>query len=279
MKNSIFVIGGDLRLSYAAQSLMKAGYSTYHMGCIEMEEKSVQTLKEGIEKCDIILLGVPVSCDNISVNAPFYDDKILISDIAALAEDKKIIFGGKIPEGVFCGKVFDYALRDDFAMLNAVPTAEGALEIAMRETNITIAGSRVLVIGYGRIGKIVCKMFSGVGASVCATARKSYDIALINAYGYQSAKTADIEDIISGFDIIVNTVPERVISDEALLRLKKDALIIDTASKPGGLDIIRAQSLGVNVVWALSLPGKVAPCTSGKIICNTVINILKETGV
>ena len=51
------------------------------------------------------------------------------------------------------------------------------------------------------------------------------------------------------------------------------------ASKPGGVDLEAAAQLGVKVVWALSLPGKVAPVTAGRSIKTTIYNILHELGV
>ena len=67
--------------------------------------------------------------------------------------------------------------------------------------------------------------------------------------------------------------------DEYMLnKLRKDTLMIDLASKPGGVDFNIAGKLGLKVIWALSLPGKVAPVSSGEIIAGTVLNILKERG-
>lgn len=275
MKNSVLILGGDLRLLYAADALRKAGFKIE--SCVYTE--SFTNLYDKIKKADILLLPPPVSSDGESLNAPFCIEKILLSDIEKAAGSEKIIIGGKIPEGVFSGRVIDYIEREDFAILNAVPTAEGALEIAMRESEITISGSKTLVVGFGRIGKMLCKMFSGVGAKVCATARKPEDIALINAMGYDSLKTCDVHKTISDYDIIINTVPCEVIGYKAISRIKMGAVLIDTASKPGGVDMTAANEFGVKVIWALSLPGKVAPKTAGKIICDTVLNIISETGV
>ena len=60
--------------------------------------------------------------------------------------------------------------------------------------------------------------------------------------------------------------------------LKKGSLLIDLASKPGGVDIEEAGNAGVKTIWALSLPGKVAPISSGEIIARTILNILEERG-
>ncbi len=279
MNKNIFIIGGDLRISYAAQEFKRQGYSVLGFALPAGACPMAEAIEEGMEKSDIVLLPVPVSADKKTLNAPLGREKIYLSSISDAAGDKKIIFGGKVPEGVFSGKVFDYAEREDFAVLNAVITAEGVLEIAMRERECALWGSRVLIVGFGRIGKMCCKMFSGIGASVCASARKSGDIALIKAFGYESYETRKIEDIIADFDIIINTVPQRIITDKALEKVKKGAIIIDTASTPGGVDINAAKALGINALWALSLPGKVAPKTSGDIICDTVLTVLKDMGV
>lgn len=275
MDRSIFILGGDLRLYYCALYFKERGFRVFtHALCKDVGERV--SLYEGIKKSDIILLPVPLSRDGENLFAPSYEEKINLSQIASLAGDKKMIFGGKVPEGIFSGKVYDILLRDDFAILNALPTAEGALEIAMRESTFTVSGSRVLIIGFGRIGKISAKIFSAVGARVTVSARKSSDIAMISAMGYDSAETCKIEEILSKYDIIINTVPHRIISNDALSKIKKDAVIIDTASSPGGLDIALAKDMGIKAFHALSLPGKVAPKTSGEIICNTIMSILEK---
>ena len=63
--------------------------------------------------------------------------------------------------------------------------------------------------------------------------------------------------------------------------MQSDALILDLASKPGGVDWDAAQALGRRVVWALSLPGKTAPFTAGEIIAKTILHMLEtdEGGV
>jgi dipicolinate synthase subunit A len=78
---------------------------------------------------------------------------------------------------------------------------------------------------------------------------------------------------------VVNTVPARVLDETHLAELAPGALVIDLASRPGGVDFEAAAALGVKVIWALSLPGKVAPVTSGKNIRDTIYNILQELGV
>lgn len=139
----------------------------------------------------------------------------------------------------------------------AIPTAEGAIEIAMSETPITLHLSRCLVLGYGRIGKILSKMLAGIGAKVTVEARKFADLALIEGHGYEAIHMNDLKENIGGFDVIFNTIPSMVLDEDTLKKIRKDTLVIDLASKPGGVDFEAAKQLGIRVIWALSLPGKV----------------------
>ena len=162
---------------------------------------------------------------------------------------------------------------------NAVPTAEGAIEIAIAETPFTIHGSKSLVLGYGKIGKILSKDLYALGAQTYVEARKYADLAMIEGHGYEPLPLDNLKDHIHDFDIIFNTIPSLILDDEILAKVKKDALIIDLASKPGGIDFDAAKSYGLKVIWALSLPGKIAPVSSGAIIKDTIMNIIKELGV
>ena len=91
--------------------------------------------------------------------------------------------------------------------------------------------------------------------------------------------TGQLEGWLCGYDLVVNTVPVRVLREAQLEDLKRGCLILDLASKPGGVDLAAAGDLGLTVIWALSLPGKVAPVTAGKSIKTTIYNILTELGV
>ena len=90
-------------------------------------------------------------------------------------------------------------------------------------------------------------------------ARKYADLAMIEGHGYEPLPLDNLKEHIHEFDIIFNTIPSLILDDEILTKVKKDALIIDLASKPGGIDFDAAKSYGLKVIWALSLPGKIAP--------------------
>ena len=149
----------------------------------------------------------------------------------------------------------------------------------MTNTPYTLRGSKCLIIGYGKIGKVLSAALKELGADVTASARKYSDLAWIKTNGLNGVQTAAIGEIADRFDIIFNTVPSLVLNFKVLSKTKPDVLIIDLASRPGGVDFDTADDLNRKVIWALSLPGKVAPRTAGEIIKDTLLNILEELGV
>ena len=151
--------------------------------------------------------------------------------------------------------------------------------MALSEMPITLHDSKALILGYGRIGKVLAKMLDAFGADVGVCARRFESLAWIHTMGFKGIKLCSLADNINKYDVIFNTIPSMVLDKQILRNINKKSLIIDLASKPGGVDFDTARQFGLHVIWALSLPGKVAPVTSGKIIKNTVLNIVTEMGV
>ena len=162
---------------------------------------------------------------------------------------------------------------------NALPTAEGAIQIAMEELPITLHDARVLVIGFGRLGQALAPRRRALGARVWVAARRYAQRAAAESMGLGSEGIHRLPDWLCGYDLVLNTVPAPVLGARELNALKERALVIDLASKPGGVDFSAAAELGVKAIWALSLPGKVAPVTAGLAIKSTIYNILTESGV
>ena len=159
---------------------------------------------------------------------------------------------------------------------NAPPTAEGALQIALEELPITLHDARVLVIGFGRLGKALAPRLRALGAHVWVSARRYEQRAAAQGMGLGSEGVDRLPDWLCSYDLVFNTVPAPVLGVEELAALKEGALVIDLASRPGGVDLDAAATLGVRVIWALSLPGKVAPVTAGRYIKDTVYHIMEE---
>lgn len=283
MIKQIAVIGGDLRIVKLVEMLEKENYliSTYGLEKAKDVTTKCSSMEECIKDADIVLGPLPLSSNGEYINTPFSENKIAIDDLLNNIEGKTFI-AGSIKQEVYDkinGKnitVFDIVKREELAVLNAISTAEGAIQIAINETPRNVHGNNVLVLGFGRIGKVLSKMLDGIGAHVACEARKTTDLAWIKAYGYEPINLIELKEHLHKFDIIINTIPYIVLTKEMLQEVKEDALIIDLASNPGGVDRNAIKELGIKFNWALSLPGKVAPITSAEFMKETLLNMFKE---
>ncbi len=289
---SILFVGGDLRQIRAINNMSGKGVDVSVLGFDDESanrfSENVQMLNDFSEINDVysaVVLPLPYTADGKTVNTPLSKQKITLQEVFASISTKNRILAGRCDHKIKSMAeshrimIVDYLCREELAMLNAIPTAEGAIQIAMEETPFTLHSSRCLVVGNGRIGKILAKMLHGIGAKVTVAARKKVDIAYGFAMGYETVNTNALGEGIDGYDIVFNTAPSLIIDHYLLSKMKKEVLIIDLASKPGGVDFDEARRKGIKVIWALSLPGKVAADTAGDIICNTILNILDEMEV
>lgn len=288
MKNRYLVLGGDLRNVKLAGMLADDGNRVYSFGQDRSDEilddgriEKCTSLKTAMEKAQVIIGPVPFSSNEDFINAPFAHDKIMIDDLMKTNKGKIFISGSikddlkkKLDEKYM--EVIDIMKRDDLAILNTIATAEGTIEVAIKNTDKILQGSRVLILGFGRVGKIVANKFSKMSALVTCAARKVSDLAWIKAYGYNSLNINDMLYDLKEFDIIINTVPQTILRERELKHIDAEALIIDLASNPGGIDGKIAKSMGLNFIWALALPGRIAPSSSAKFIKDTVYTILEE---
>jgi dipicolinate synthase subunit A len=174
--------------------------------------------------------------------------------------------------------VLDYFAREELAIANAVPTAEGAVQLAMEHLPITIHGARILVLGFGRLGRQTAQTFAALGGKVSVAARKYDQLAWAQAMGLGTEHLSQLSGWLCGYDLLVNTIPAPVLMPKELEDLKSGCLILDLASAPGGVDRSAAEQLGLTVIHALSLPGKVAPVTAGQAIKTTIYHMLAELG-
>lgn len=282
---SFAFIGGDLRQLRVIAALLSEGHRvrSFALDVSSVPDAEIaSTLADCISDADIVVLPLPYSTIPKQIHT---DMTVYTEDVLHLMHHGQILLAGCADEylkglaDLYQVPLADYANREEFAVLNAIPTAEGALEIAMRETPHTIHESRCLVLGYGRIGKILADRLLAMGAKTDVFARKHRDLAWVHAHGLCGIRRQDFDRTLPQYDVIFNTVPAPILDFHALAKIRDDCCIIDLASKPGGVDFAAAREMGKTVIWALSLPGKVAPQTAGDIMKDTIMNILEEMGV
>lgn len=170
--------------------------------------------------------------------------------------------------------VYDLMDFEKLVIYNTIATAEGTIKEAITNTDITIQNSNILILGFGRVAKEVALKFKALGANVTCSARKESDLAWIKVLGYNLLNINYLKGKISNYDIIINTVPSMILDKEELSELNKNTLIIDLASRPGGVNFELAKQIGIKYVWALALPGRIAPKTSAEYIKECINDII-----
>ena len=176
---------------------------------------------------------------------------------------------------IYYHDIGDYLSREELAVRNGVPTAEGAIEAAMAATDVTLCGTPCLVIGFGRIGKLLAHRLRGLGAEVTVSARRLDDLAWIDAFGYRGLRTNRLAGRLGSFRIVFNTVPNMVLTEELLRDLPRECVLLELASQPG-FDRAAAEARVLTCVSALGLPGKAAPETAARAIKLTLEKIWEE---
>ncbi len=259
----ICIIGGDTRLKTAKSILEKQNFFVDSIGLYPED-------KGNIELSDVLLLPVPTTKDGVSIYAPETNRKIYLDEIRQKTENQLILCCNYKFENK---NSIDYNTLDSYALLNAVPTAEGAIKLAIEHTDFTLWKSKILVIGYGRVGKVLANRLKNLNASVTVSARNPRDFALLDALGFNYINTENLNRDYLDYDIIFNTVDFEVLNDNALKNCPCN-LIIDLSSK-GGFDLNYAKTLGITALKPPGLPGKVAPKTAGEILAKTVAELIR----
>ena len=315
MNYNFFIIGGDKRNLFLAEKLSKDGENVKIFGfdrikdeffannnikkitnekelLTELEKREIQAKSKGLEKGTIdiseektfdnnlerdkqnkkIIIGpIPYSTDGKTLYAPFCNKKLDIN----LLKDKKII-AGKIPEEVADIKSIDILKNEYFTIRNTVPTAEGAIAKAIELTDINIDKANIMVLGFGRVGKILCYKLKNLGANVYAEARKERDLAWIDVFGYNAIPLEKINENICKMDIIFNTIPELILDKSKLILMNEKTLIIDLASKPGGTDFESANKMGIKAILYSGIPGKIASEYEAELIKEVIYKEIKR---
>jgi dipicolinate synthase subunit A len=156
----------------------------------------------------------------------------------------------------------DLMQNEAYQIRNALLTAQGAVCAFLKNSETALCDTTCLVIGYGRIGKFLCKLLRACSADIVATARKDKDLELIWSEGYRPLRTKDIKQALPEADVIFNTVPFHIIGETEMGSAKRDARFIELASPPYGMDMEMAKKSGVNVQIEPGLPGRYFPASA-----------------
>lgn len=278
------IIGGDKRQLYCARAIADDGYEVILGGfdkVISMRGVELATPLTAAKSAEVIVLPLPCIDKDGCVPAFFSDEKIRLTPDFQSALNGKLVFCGMKDKLLNSAELLnpkmisDYYAREDFVLSNAYVTAEGALKIAMERFEGTLNGAKILVVGFGRIGKALCSLLTAFHPKLTVSARKAQDLAAIRMIGAEAVKTDELYKC-GDFDVIFSTVPAVIFGCELMAKISNNAVLIDLASGVGSVDKNAADRLKIDYIHALSLPGKSSPKTAGEIIKDTVYTILEE---
>lgn len=283
----LLIIGGDYRQLEVIRILAPKLSKIYLIGFEDASIPYKDVIKvtgqtAPLHEVDSILLPIPGIQDNGIADSTFSKEKmILTKELINKTKPNSTIYSGIITPFLkqlateTNRQLVALFARNDVAILNSIPTAEGALMLAIKHTDITIHNANVLVLGFGRIGKTIARLFSAVGAKVTVLVNKKEDEARAMEMGFHPLLEASLESAIPSQHIVINTIPALILTATLIKKMSSDALIIDLASKPGGTDFTAAKKHNIQTLWPLGLPAKVAPRTAGTIIGKTLLELLK----
>ena len=272
------LVGGDRRQLYLARQLASDGHT------VSTAALSGPTDLSLVKQADCVILPMPLTDSSGMLNAPMASEGISVSEVLTVLRPKQHIFAGKVSpvlpqQATELGLVIhDYLLREELAVANAVPTAEGSVQLAMEVLPGTIHRCRVLVAGFGRVGQCTAQRFSALGAEVTVAARRAEQLALAESMGCTPLSLRLLGKSECTFDLVINTVPTPILGREQLTSAGQP-ILMELASPPGGFDMEWVESAGLRHIPAPGLPGKVAPAAAARAIRTTVYAMLEELGV
>jgi dipicolinate synthase subunit A len=284
----VALIGGDARQLEVISKCSELDATVVLIGFDNMQNifngiTKTELTPEALEAIDAIILPAVGTDDHGNVDSIFSASELRLTEvhIQALPKHAKIFTGmAKTYLRKLCAQysiqlveLFD---RDDVAIYNSIPTAEGAVMMAIQNTDFTIHGSQSMVLGFGRTGFTLARTLQGLGANVKVGVNKPDYFARAWEMGFTPFYTQDLYAQVANIDLLFNTIPTMIITAQIIANIPHRAVIIDLASRPGGTDFRFAERRGIKAMLAPGLPGIVAPKTAGRIIADALSTIILE---
>lgn len=287
-RKKYLIVGGDDRFIELVRIYQAKGYdiSTFGMDkAVLYGVHNFETLAEAVNSTDIVIGPVPFAKDGNKVNAKYAKEDILIQDLFKVIDKEKIFLLGAANKATkelaseYGIRYTDYYGDESYQILNTIPTVEGTIAIIINEIRKTIFGSRILILGYGRIGKMLSEYLNMMGAEVYVEARKEADLTWILSKRLKALRLDALSDYVGNMDIIVNTVPALILNRDLLDRISSNTLLLDLASAPGGIDFQYAAEKGIKAIHALGIPGKMAYRSAAEYIFQTIEKMMESFSI
>ena len=264
----IAVLLTDMKQKLLSEMFVKKGYNAVAVAPdtlfhLETADAAVFPLPLSRNGADVDFDGTAVSLDNV-LSRMRRGAAVLGGYISPAVRQKTLDLGLNIT---------DYYENESLVSANALVTAEGAVEIALKNLDVALYSSKILIVGYGRIAKFCARILKGFNADITVAARKKEARTAAALEGFSDIDISGIAERIGDFDLLINTVPSPVINKAELDRVK-NCFLLDLASKPGGIDFSYAKEKNIPFEWALALPVRTAYITATEIVFNTLEDII-----
>lgn len=267
----LLIIQADNRQVYMTQFLEENGFD-----CTVFNPNLPSSDNE--RQFDVAIFALP-TVKNSRINCEY---EVRLDTILPLIKKSGCVFGAMADE-LFIKtteeselKFYDFYEREELIILNAAATAQAVLELVLINTDTMLSGLKILVTGYGKTGEAIAGVLKANNVDVTVVARKLKDRAKAESENIKAIDFNEIKNIARNFDMVINTVPERVIGPNLLSKFSDDCIFFEVASKPYGIDVAEACRQQKKMIIASSLPGKYVACSAGKFIAQTIINMIKE---
>jgi len=260
------IIGGDARFEYLARLLSERGESVGTFG----REPGPWGNAVGVESLK--------RADRVVTNCPPRADIGLEAVLEAVPDAAQVVACGPGHPDIDDDRLFDLWRDEALLLENARLTAEGALASAMRASSRALADLDCMVIGWGRIGRALTEMLVALGARATVASRTASGRNRAVERGAEAADTGEIASALPGRKLIFNTAPAMVLDAAALACADPDAMLIDLASPPYGIDLRAAWNRGLRAWREPALPGRYCPRSAAKAILNAIDRLERGEG-
>ncbi len=274
-KENFVIIGGDKRQKYLKEYLEAEGYECFSYGLFDWDDDT-ERLKSNILENSKIILPLPATKNDKTVFMPFSKKEVTVSRLLSFLGKGNFVYGGIIKDSLRFqlqekGIPFDDYYDNSIIEKNALLTAFGTLKILLEHIDYALPKANIAILGYGRVAKETASLLTSLACSVTVFARNPSQRDEAEIKGCKALHLKDLPEYSHLFDIVINTIPQKVIFSNTLQKLRGDCKIMELASAPYGVDFDEARSYGIDVVKAFGLPGKYTPKTAGEIIGKRIL--------
>lgn len=271
----VAVVGGDERDLEIARLAARAGARVRTFGLpalsgpTEIGVEAADRLDEALEGAHYLLLPVPGLALDGALYAPFHGERIRLgaADLARLAPPRAVVLGSadealRRAAAEAGATLLEYEADVELRLLRGPAIVEGALEIAIRLSDVTLHRSEATVVGHGVVGSLLARTLVGLGAVVHVVARNPVQRAAALAAGAEAHDLDRLGEVLGRSRFLFSTVPVPLVSAAHLAAMAPGSVVLDLAAPPGGVDLEAAERLGLRAFWARGL-GRRAPVTVG----------------